>query len=319
MTTPETNLDSLLGAYALDAVDDLERIQIERYIATSPRARAEVDEHLQVAMMLGNSAGPAPLALWDRIDQKIQQGPSAPKESPAPFIPAQNSGPKRAGGSRISTGTRSPGAGITTGGTVVRRPSFGLSAAAAACVAAILAISTVTFSQSRRINELQATVTRTNLEAEQERSRANKERENAAKERERAAKDQRQIESLERELTNAGTPDARVTQLLSASSGRVVELVAGTAPVGRVVFDPATGEGFVIATDLQRLPDGRTYQLWGVQGDTVLSLGVLGQAPATRGFAADGSWSAFVLTEEASPGVASSKQPPLAVAQVVTA
>jgi hypothetical protein len=51
----------------------------------------------------------------------------------------------------------------------------------------------------------------------------------------------------------------------------------------------------------------------------VLSLGVLGQEPSTLGFAADGSWSKFVLTEEASPGVASSKQPALAVAEVVTA
>jgi anti-sigma factor RsiW len=164
MTTPESELDSLLGAYALDAVDELERVRVERYIASSPRARAEVDEHLQVAMMLGNSAGPAPLALWDRIDQKIQLGAAAPKEapSPSPFTTAPLSGPKRAGGSRISTATLP---GTTTGGAVVRRPSFGLSAAAAACVAAILAISTVTFSQTRRINELQATVARTNIEA----------------------------------------------------------------------------------------------------------------------------------------------------------
>jgi hypothetical protein len=292
MTTPDTDLDSLLGPYALDALDDIDRARVDRYLATSPRARAEVDDHLHVAMMLGNSAGPAPLALWDRIDKAIVESGRAntPFEAPRPQSPL-----------------RTTTTGIPTAPNVAanRRPSFGIGAAAAACVAAIIAISTVTFSQTRRINELQATVARTNDQAKREQDRA--------------AKDQKRIATLERDLMNAGTADARVTQLLSASTGRVVELIAGKASVGRVVFDPGTGEGFVIPTDLRKLTNGHTYQLWGVQGDTVLSLGVLGQDPTTRGFAADGSWSAFVLTEEASPGVASSKQPAFAIAKVITA
>ena len=36
-------LQALLGAYALDAVDADERDQIERYLDTDPRARAEVE------------------------------------------------------------------------------------------------------------------------------------------------------------------------------------------------------------------------------------------------------------------------------------
>ncbi len=297
MTTPDTDLDSLLGAYALDALDDIDRARVDRYLTTSPRARAEVDEHLHVAMMLGNSAGPAPIALWDRIDKAIVATGRADTPFVAPLPLRQD---------RRERTAVNPTAENAAGNVVaLRRPSFGLGAAAAACVAAIVAISTVTFSQTRRINELQATVARTNEEAK--------------KEQDRATKDQKRIASLERELTNAGTADGRVAQLLSTSTGRVVELVAGNASVGRVVFDPGTGEGFVIPTDLRKLTNGQTYQLWGVQGDTVLSLGVLGQDPTTRGFAADGSWSAFVLTEEASPGVASSKQPAFAVAKVVTA
>jgi anti-sigma factor RsiW len=293
MTTPDTELDSLLGAYALDALDDIDRARVDRYLATSPRARAEVDDHLHVAMMLGNSAGPAPIALWDRIDKAIVETGRAdtPFVAAPPLRPARQDRPAPASVNRPSGNVLS-----------LRRPSFGLGAAAAACVAAIIAISSVTFSQTRRINELQAAVARTSNEAKQEQDRA--------------AKD---IATLERELKNAGTADARVAQLLSTSSGRVVELIAGKSSVGRVVFDPGTGEGFVIPTDLQKLTNGHTYQLWGVQGDTVLSLGVLGQAPSTRGFVADGSWSAFLLTEEASPGVASSKQPAFAVAKVVTA
>jgi hypothetical protein len=291
MTTPDTDLDSLLGAYALDALDDMDRARVDRYLNTSPRARAEVDEYLHVAMMLGNSAGPAPRALWDRIDRAVVETGRAD----TPFEPAHLQSPRRTTTPRVPSGVNA---------AAIRRPSFGVGAAAAACVAAIVAISSVTFSQTRRINELQATVARTNDQAKSEQNRA--------------AKDQKRIATLERELTNAGTADARVAQLLSASTGRVVELISGKTSVGRVVFDPGTGEGFIIPTDLQKLTNGHTYQLWGVQGDTVLSLGVLGQNPATRGFAADGSWSAFVLTEEASPGVASSKQPAFAVAKVVT-
>ena len=36
-------IDELLGAYALDAVDDDERRQVEEYLRTNPRARAEVE------------------------------------------------------------------------------------------------------------------------------------------------------------------------------------------------------------------------------------------------------------------------------------
>ena len=167
-----------------------------------------------------------------------------------------------------------------------------------------MAVSTITFNQSRRINNLQASVTQAQTDAKRERDRVRSE--------------QNRIAALERELISSSTADARVARLLSTSTGKVVELQSGDAAVGRVVFDPITGEGFIISTALKPLPTGRTYQLWGVHGDTVLSLGVLGRRPATQGFSADGSWSAFVVTEEASPGVASSTKPALAVGKVLT-
>ncbi len=294
MNTPDTELDSLLGAYALDAVDDLERVRIDRYLAASPRARAELDDHLQVAMMLGNSAGPAPASVWEQIDAKVQATPRPRRQSaPTMSATAQPTPPARSGTPQPSS-------------TVVlppRRP-LGLGLLAAACVAALMAVSTITFNQSRRINNLQASVTQAQTDAKRERDRVRSE--------------QNRIAALERELISSSTADARVARLLSTSTGKVVELQAGDAAVGRVVFDPITGEGFIISTALKPLPNGRTYQLWGVHGDTVLSLGVLGRKPATQGFSADGSWSAFVVTEEASPGVASSTNPALAVGKVLT-
>lgn len=294
MNTPDLELDSLLGAYALDAVDDLERVRIDRYLAASPRARAELDDHLQVAMMLGNSAGPAPAPVWEQIDSKIRATSRPPRQSaPTMSATAQPTPPARSGTPRPSAAVVLP----------PRRP-LGLGLLAAACVAALMAVSTITFNQSRRINNLQASVTQAQTDAKRER--------------ERVRSEQNRIATLERELISSSTADARVARLLSTSTGKVVELQAGDAAVGRVVFDPITGEGFIISTALKPLPNGRTYQLWGVHGDTVLSLGVLGRKPATQGFSADGTWSAFVVTEEASPGVASSTNPALAVGKVLT-
>jgi hypothetical protein len=68
--TPE-ELDLLLGAYALDAVDDHERREVEQYLAANPRARAEVDQYQEVAAMLAFSGSAAPDGVWDRISSVI--------------------------------------------------------------------------------------------------------------------------------------------------------------------------------------------------------------------------------------------------------
>lgn len=66
----------LLGAYALDAVDDDEAAAIELHLRECPRCRAEVAEHRETAALLGASAGAdAPDALWGRIAGAIE--PSA--------------------------------------------------------------------------------------------------------------------------------------------------------------------------------------------------------------------------------------------------
>jgi hypothetical protein len=62
----------LLGAYALDAVDDDERDQVERYLETDPRARAEVESFREAASMLAMSGADAPSGIWDRIVGEIE-------------------------------------------------------------------------------------------------------------------------------------------------------------------------------------------------------------------------------------------------------
>ncbi len=84
MTTNDVDevneLDSLLGAYALDAVDDDERRRVERYLRSNPRAAAEVSEHREVATMLAFTGMDAPAGLWSKIAAEIDS--DAPEPGP---------------------------------------------------------------------------------------------------------------------------------------------------------------------------------------------------------------------------------------------
>jgi anti-sigma-K factor RskA len=77
-------IEALLGAYALDAVSDDERTEIEAYLATEPRARDEVAQHREVASMMAFTGAPAPEGLWDRIVASLEELPPPAEVSLAP-------------------------------------------------------------------------------------------------------------------------------------------------------------------------------------------------------------------------------------------
>ncbi len=66
---------SLLGAYALDAVDPDEAAAVEEHLAACARCRAEVSEHRETAAMLASSGSDAPHGLWDRIAGGLEEPP----------------------------------------------------------------------------------------------------------------------------------------------------------------------------------------------------------------------------------------------------
>lgn len=80
MEHPE--VEELLGAYALDALDPDEADAVERHLRDCPRCRAEVEAHREVASLLGASGADAPEGLWDRIGSELQ-------ELPAPGVPGE--------------------------------------------------------------------------------------------------------------------------------------------------------------------------------------------------------------------------------------
>jgi hypothetical protein len=74
--TRDHELDELLGAYALDAVSDVERRRIEAYLALTPEAEAEVSALRQAASMLAaEPSRPVPEVVWDRIAGTLRDRP----------------------------------------------------------------------------------------------------------------------------------------------------------------------------------------------------------------------------------------------------
>ena len=88
-------LDELLGAYALDAVDDDERRRVEDYLEVSPRASAEVQAHREVATMLAFTGMDAPDGLWSQITAAIEGPAPAPGPELAKVLSFEDRPPSR--------------------------------------------------------------------------------------------------------------------------------------------------------------------------------------------------------------------------------
>ncbi|MCU1397795.1 MAG: hypothetical protein JWN62_904 [Acidimicrobiales bacterium] len=96
MSTNPFDMDELLGAYALDAVSEEERRAVEDYLLANPRARAEVQEHREVATMLAWSGMDAPEGLWDRIAGNLDGHEVAPESELGHVLPMRSSRRPRA-------------------------------------------------------------------------------------------------------------------------------------------------------------------------------------------------------------------------------
>jgi len=87
------NVEELLGVYALDAVDQDERLIVDEHIAVCPRCRNEVQNHREVAAILAGDARRAPDQLWDRIVNDLSA--EAPPMKLAPVVSLPSKQPRR--------------------------------------------------------------------------------------------------------------------------------------------------------------------------------------------------------------------------------
>jgi anti-sigma-K factor RskA len=77
MTYSHQDIEELLGAFALDAVDDDERDLVEAHLAGCPRCRAEVERHRETAALLAQGGERAPEGVWHRIAEALDEAPPA--------------------------------------------------------------------------------------------------------------------------------------------------------------------------------------------------------------------------------------------------
>lgn len=241
------DLDELLGAYALDALDADEREAVERYLEHNPRARAEVIEHREVAAMLAFSGAAAPDGLWDRIAGAIGDAPVPEFRLPlAPVVPIDR---RRRLTSRLAL------------------------AGAAAAVVVIAALGVTVVNQGHRIDRLNSAM-------------------------------------------GADAIATGATRALADPQAHLVELRTEQGVLSAQVVLQPDGTGYLVSRDMPALDTDSTYQLWGVVGSQVISLGVLGPAPKVAAFHVSGSPSTLLVTREAAGGVAVTRNTPILSGQL---
>jgi anti-sigma-K factor RskA len=84
-------------------------------------------------------------------------------------------------------------------------------------------------------------------------------------------------------------PSAAAAAALSTPGHRVVTLDAGTHGQQAQVVVLPSGQGYLVSSSLPALAKGRTYQLWAIEGNQPISLGLLGGSPSHAAFTMAGS------------------------------
>ena len=266
-------LIDLLGAYALDAVDDDERRAIDEHLEICATCRAEVAMHLEVAAALGTTAvADAPDDLWAAILSHIDDGPTE--------VPATPALPGLAGRPVAQPVAPAPDRGAGAGGTVVsldarRRPTAwiaGLAAAAAIIVVLAAAIVQISSQKTALEQEVANAATSTTL-----------------------------APSVA-ELADAAMAD---------SSNRVITLASDDGGESAKAVVTPSGQGYLVSSTLDPLPADRTYQLWNIGDAGAISLGVLGNDPGASAFHVQGPVTTLAITAERAGGVPSPENVPL--------
>ena len=99
----------------------------------------------------------------------------------------------------------------------------------------------------------------------------------------------------------AAKSDGTVAAALRTPGHRLVDLdTSSHTELAQVVVVPS-GQGFLVSSTLPSLGAGRTYQLWAIEGNQPISLGLLGGAPGRAAFTMAGSTRPSHLSITAEP------------------
>ncbi len=234
MTYVHDEQQDLLAAYALDALDELERETIQTALDGDLQLQTELTEYHETLAVLASAVEYAPstpsAAVWNGIEQAIA-GDRAAVEAPS-FTPVQEAKRRRFTIRMLSA---------VAGASMVAAAFFGI------------------------------------------------------------------------QLSTDGQPDllAAAADLQAQASTKTVALTdSGGLAVDLVLG--ADGIGYVYADQLPALDEGRSYQLWAISDNGIISAGIFGSEGIVP-FHTDGTVSGFAITEEVAGGVEASQNDPVAV------
>jgi anti-sigma factor RsiW len=281
-------LQELLGAYALDAVEPEEAAAIERHLPTCPRCRNELTDHREVAALLGYAGASAPSGVWDRIVASLEEPPpalqlarfvSSASPQPRPTEVEQESiaegwGPKTPPPVHAR---RSPdgGAPVVPIGQGRKRKSVPMRFMVAMATVAALIVAALGVEVGRlQVHKSPAT-------------------DNIALLAYRAA----EANPANRHLTLVSSDGSRTLPAIIASDGMTY-----------------LGPG-----NLDTLPTDETYQMWGIVDGARVSLGVIGDKPTYAAFTTPNVASVLAMTVESRGGVVTSTKTPVVTGVVPNA
>jgi Anti-sigma-K factor rskA, C-terminal/Putative zinc-finger len=296
-----TQIEELLGVYALDALDPGTAAEVEVHLEGCVRCALEVAQHHEVAGLLANSGGSAPAGVWtgiaDRLGGTSDQawGRLAARLDPPGADRAADATDAMVATTADTTTADTTPAETTAAdeGGAVRDPVVPLGAgtrrrrwamAGSGLVAGAAAVLALVF--GLQVHHLNGQVD--------------------------ALRAGPQLSAAERAAL--ASPSTRRIPLASTAS------TGGRSTPATIVLT-ATGTGFLVNDStggLSPLPAGRTYQLWGVVGGRAISLGLLGPHPGIVPFSAAGTApvTGFAVTDEVAGGVVRSANRPVAVGSV---
>ena len=104
-------------------------------------------------------------------------------------------------------------------------------------------------------------------------------------------------------LASADLPGSINAELVNPTAGGAVADVIVTTE----------GEGFIDGSALPTLAENRTYQLWAIVGERVISVGIMGNRPEISAFRVEGQLAGLAISEEILGGVVVSEQDPVGV------
>lgn len=283
--------EALLGAYVLDAVDDVDRRRVERLLATDPAARAEVDRLNAAADRLAEAAAEgatAPTELFSSLMAKVAERASGGATRPHGV------------GADVVSGSRDTGGAPTPAPTVepVILPRWPVAPAPATADERLPEVASLerhakASAARRRVPWILSAAAIILLFVVGGVALSN--RNDSAGPTDSAAA----IEQLAQDA--ASMPGARTAELTDA--GNTMQM--------KVVVDPE-GRAFVMSGVLPALDPDLTYQLWGVDDGTPVSLGLLGSDPSASVIGVDSSVHTLAITTEPAGGSAGPTTAPIA-------